>query len=687
MAAHEVEILDTTLRDGSYPIEFQFTAEDTALIASALESAGIGLIEVGHGLGLGAARAGKGDQAATDEAYLRAAANVLSRARFGAFFIPGVGVDDDLHLAADCGMHFVRIGTDITELESAEPYVALAKHLGLTVSCNLMKSYAVPAAEFARCATQAESFGADIVCLVDSAGGMLPDEVRAYTEEALEAASVVRIGFHAHDNLGMAVANTVEACNAGALVLDASLQGLGRSEGNAVTEQLVAILQKQGLIPEIDVNGLLDVSEAFIRPLGHHRRRSSIGITSGRARFHSSFLGRVMGAATRHGIDVRELILRLGDRNQIDAPEELVDSLARDIASETPRTRVRVDIASTEAAKPEGFETEVVVRARELREKARKLGIHSVFNVVVTPYEMTHVSPFVDTGYGCALSCVMVADPGLLESVLTRVDGLVDYVLLDAGAHPVPESRLERSRLLTYSDHEMWARATVVHLTNLLPEGLAGKTIALTGVPPLAVRAALALSEAGASVLADVSLEREAAALAEFAPGISICPLDEAVSRADAVISLSPRHPCVDADCVAKMQTGAILYDGGIGSLEREAVPAAEARGIQVVRVDMRPSLAATALERIGMERIVTNHMGRETWDGVSVVAGGLIGHENEVIVDSIAHPTRVIGIADGKGGILRAGSEDPVVRRVRHAIAQHLLGNPPARTSDDTSV
>ncbi|MCP4643720.1 MAG: 4-hydroxy-2-oxovalerate aldolase [bacterium] len=673
MGLEHVEILDTTLRDGSYTIDFQFTAEDTALVASSLESAGIPLIEVGHGLGLGAARAGKGDQAASDEAYLRAAAGVLKSARFGAFFIPGVGEADDLRLAADCGMHFVRIGTNITELESAEPYVALSKQLGLIVSCNLMKSYAVSAEEFAGRARLAEQQGADIVCLVDSAGGMLPEEVGAYLESAKAAASV-QLGFHGHDNLTMAVANTLAACDAGATILDASLQGIGRSEGNAVTEVLVALLQKRGFLTETDVHGLLDIAEAFIRPLMHERKRTGIGITTGRARFHSSFLGTAMEAAARHGIDVRELIVRLGAHDQVNAPAKLVESLARDIAQSQPRARVRVDIAATKAEVPEAFEDEVLVRARELKEKARKLGLRSVLNIVVSPYEMTRVSPFVETNYGCALSNIMIAEPQRLAHVLKAVDGVVDFVLLDSGREPVAPDALSFSVLLNYLDHEMWARATVTHLTMLLGGDVHGKRVALTGVPPLATRAAMALAEAGALVSLDPCLEKEASALGHMAPGVHVVSVAEAAMNCDAIVSLSPRRPTIDAACVAGMKSGALLYDGGIGSVHREAVPAAETAGVRVVRVDMRPSLAATALELIGTRSIVDRHMGRATWNGVSVVAGGLIGREGEVIVDSIHAPTRVIGIADGMGGILRPDADQTDVAQVRRAIAERLI-------------
>ncbi len=672
---HTVQILDTTLRDGSYAIDFQFTPEDTALIASALESAGIRLIEIGHGVGLGGARAGKGDQPAPDAAYLKAAAGVLRKARFGTFFIPGIAAEDDLRMARDCGMGFVRIGTNVTELEQGAPFIALAKKLGFRVWSNLMKSYALPPKAWAEKAREAASCGADVVCLVDSAGGMLPEDVRSYLHEGRSRCTAA-LGFHGHDNLCMAVANTLEALSAGASVLDASLQGMGRSEGNAVTEVLAAILQKRGLLPGLDVNGLLDISEAFIRPLLREARHTPIGITAGRAKFHSSFLARIMKAATGFGIDPRDLILRLGEHDQVEAPAALIEELAAQIAADEPRQGVRVDIAATTAETPACFDEQVRARILELREKACKSGYPSVLNVVVTPYEMTRVSPFCDTNYGCAMTNIMLAEADLLENVLRAADGLIDYVLLDAGGHEVPENALTRTRLLRYLDHEMWARATVSHVAILLGGTVDGRKVALTGVPPLAVRAALSFAEAGALVRLDAELEKDAYKLdARTGPGrIAFARLDEAVADVDALVSLSPRRPCVGPDLVARMASGALLYDGGIGSLEPDATPAAEVRGVRVVRVDMRPSLAASALELIGMRKLVEQHMGREAWDGVSVVAGGLIGRKGDVIVDSVRHPTRVIGIADGKGGILGAPSNDPGVQRVRRAIAQKRL-------------
>ncbi|HYR58582.1 MAG TPA: hypothetical protein VEO95_08140, partial [Chthoniobacteraceae bacterium] len=222
-----IEILECTLRDGSYPISYQFTAEDTAVIAAGLEQAGFRRIEIGHGLGLGASLPHIGVAAATDEEYLAAAAGVLSKAKFGAFFIPGIGNESHLEMAAKAGMGFVRIGTEVTETERAEHFIKRAKDLGMEVSANPMKSYAVPLDEFVRRAVQLDQWGADCIAIVDSAGGMLPADVAECTRRLRENVGAA-IGFHGHNNFQLAIANVLAAIEAGATIVDTSLRGLGR---------------------------------------------------------------------------------------------------------------------------------------------------------------------------------------------------------------------------------------------------------------------------------------------------------------------------------------------------------------------------------------------------------------------------------------------------------------------------
>ena len=622
------------------------------MIASTLEFAGIPWIEIAHGLGLGAARAGKGDQAATDEEYLKAAASSLTTARFGTFFIPGIGTEDDIRLAADCGAHFIRIGTNVNEVEQAAPFLNLAKSLGLITFSNLMKSYAVPPATFAAHGLTAEKAGADYVCIVDSAGGMLPADVKNYLDAAHEKCSVP-ICFHGHNNLAMAVANSLQAVESGAAIVDTSLQGMGRSEGNTMTEILVAILQKQGLCKSIDVNTLLDVSEALVRPMMHNSGYSPMGVTYGRAKFHSSFLGRILEAAERYAIDPRDLILKVTEHDQVNAPLELVEELAEQISNLPDRPAVQFSLAPASTNGPTDIVTDATCRAAELKEKARKRCIPSVLNIVVSPLEDTHVSPFVETTYGCAISNIMLADAAYLNKIVAAVDSLVDYILLDQGSASPVKLHTDHATILEYDDSSMWARATISHLTLLLDGSLHGKNILLVGSGNLATQVTIALKTSGAC---DPSV-----------------PKDHS-STLDAVVALSPRNPIIDKKLVSNLRPETLLFDAGIGSLHADAITEAELRNIRVVRIDFRSTIAATAIERINLHRIVNQQMGREVWDGVQVVAGGLIGNKGDVIVDDIKKPTRIIGIADGTGGIAPCDDSQDAIRSVRSSILRRQL-------------
>lgn len=328
-----VRILDCTLRDGSYAIDFRFTASDTEIIVAALDRAGIPLIEVGHGVGLGASRAGKGIAAESDEEYLAAAARGVTRAKFGMFCIPGIATLDDVDRAAAGGAGFLRIGTNVSEAHEAEPFITRAKRHGLEVMANFMKSYAMKPAEFAERVRLAESLGADAVYIVDSAGGMLADELDAYFAAIAEVTSVP-IGFHGHNNLGLAVAHSLHAVQRGATIIDGSLKGMGRSAGNAPTEQLIAGLIRMGISVGIDLIEILDIGEECVDPFLVPTSLRPLDVVAGFSLFHSSFMGTILKSASRHRIDPRKLIMAVCAVDTVNAPEELVERIARRIGSE-----------------------------------------------------------------------------------------------------------------------------------------------------------------------------------------------------------------------------------------------------------------------------------------------------------------------------------------------------------------
>ena len=320
-------ILETTLRDGSYVLNFQFTASDTAILCGELERAGFSLIEVGHGIGLGASDAGLGKAAETDEAYLRAAAESIKAARWGTFCIPGIAKVEDVEMAAQFGMSFIRIGTNVTDVEQSEPFIACAKRHGMFVCANFMKSYATAPKEFAAKARLSQKFGADVVYIVDSAGGMLTSEMEAYFK-AVQDACDVQIGFHGHNNLDLAVANSLRAIELGAAIVDTSLQGFGRSAGNTPTEVFLSVLKRSGLDMGIDPLTVMDISEKYIRPLVQRHGYDSIDVVTGLSQFHSSYMGVIREFSSKYRIDPRRLIMSVCEQDRVSAPRDLVERTA-----------------------------------------------------------------------------------------------------------------------------------------------------------------------------------------------------------------------------------------------------------------------------------------------------------------------------------------------------------------------
>ncbi|MEM5581308.1 4-hydroxy-2-oxovalerate aldolase [Roseibium sp. AS2] len=335
-----MKLLDTTLRDGSYVINFQFSVDDTRQIAKELDLAGIEFIEVGHGVGLGASRKGEGVARETDEAYMTATAEAVKNASWGMFCIPGIAEMSDLEAAIEHNMGFVRLGVSIDRVDAATPFVERAKDAGLFVAVNFMKSYTRPPAEFAQACATAGSFGADIAYLVDSAGNMLPQTVEEYMRATKDTTDVA-LGFHAHNNLGMANANALKAMEMGVEIIDASLQGMGRCTGNTVTEHFVAILDRMGRKHNYDLFRLMDTSELYVRPFLTQVGLDSVDLACGLAGFHSSYMSVVRDACIAHNVDPRTLIMDLCKQTRDVAPADLVDDLARKIAAKDTENNYR----------------------------------------------------------------------------------------------------------------------------------------------------------------------------------------------------------------------------------------------------------------------------------------------------------------------------------------------------------
>lgn len=333
---HRVEILECTLRDGSYAVDFKFTENDTAILAGVLGRLGFRWIEVGHGVGLGAMQAGKGAMPATDERLIEAAKRAAPNAQIGCFFIPGIGTADQLKSARAAGLDFVRIGYNAPEIEGAYPYLELARELGLKPCLNFMKTYGISPATFGEKAREGVAAGAEVVYCVDSAGSMFPEDVRAYMSAARDRCPG-KLGFHGHSNLQFAVANSVEAVRCGTTFIDTTLFGLGRSAGNVPTEIAVAVFDNLGIETGIDLFDVMDAAEEFMGPLmSQMQLYDMMSVAMGCSQFHSSFLPKVAEAARRHGVELRRLVVAMGKLDPVNLDEETLNRVAGGLPKASP---------------------------------------------------------------------------------------------------------------------------------------------------------------------------------------------------------------------------------------------------------------------------------------------------------------------------------------------------------------
>lgn len=334
-------ITDTSLRDGSHPMGHQFIEAQVRDVARALDRAGVPVIEVSHGDGLAGASLQYGFSKTPEMDLISEAAGACEHAKIASLLIPGIGTTNELREAAERGTQIVRIATQCTEADISEEHFAIAKEIGLESVGFLMMAHLRPSDFLAEQAKLMESYGADCVYVVDSAGALLPAGVRERVA-ALKDALSCEVGFHAHDNLGLAIGNSLAALEAGADQLDGCLRGLGAGAGNAPTELLAAVLDRMGVNPGLDVFGLMDAAEYVIAPIMPFQPfpdRDAIAI--GYAGVYSTFLLHAKRAAERHGLDPREILVELGRRQAVAGQEDWI----LDVAMELARNKAKEGVA------------------------------------------------------------------------------------------------------------------------------------------------------------------------------------------------------------------------------------------------------------------------------------------------------------------------------------------------------
>lgn len=343
-----ITITDVTLRDGSHAIRHQFTREQVRAVARALDGCRIPIIEVSHGDGLAGSSFQYGFSREEEEALIAAAAEEVRQGQLAVLLLPGIGTRQELRSARELGAQVARVATHVTEADIAEQHIGLAKEMGMTAVGFLMMAHMEGPGKIAEQGRLMESYGADCVYVVDSAGAMTTEMARARVA-ALREAVRCQVGFHAHNNLSLAVANTVAAIEDGATWVDASTCGFGAGSGNTATEVLVAVLDRLGYATGIDLYGIMDAAEEVVTPiLPRPQIIDRDSLIMGYAGVYSSFLLHTKRAAARFGVDARDILVELGRRKVVGGQEDMIVDVALEIRERQPAARKQAETTAME---------------------------------------------------------------------------------------------------------------------------------------------------------------------------------------------------------------------------------------------------------------------------------------------------------------------------------------------------
>ncbi|MFD6222500.1 4-hydroxy-2-oxovalerate aldolase [Nocardia asteroides] len=332
----DIRVTDTSLRDGSHHKRHQFTVTEVRDIVAALDGAGVPVIEVTHGDGLGGSSFNYGFSKTPEQELIKAAAETAKKARIAFLMLPGVGVKDDIKIAQDNGATICRVATHCTEADVSVQHFTVARELGLETVGFLMMSHSQPPEVLARQARIMADAGCQCVYVVDSAGALVLEQVTDRVAAVVaELGADAQVGFHGHENLGLAVANSVYAVRAGATQIDGSARRFGAGAGNLPIEAFIGVCDKLGISTGVDFFAVTDAAEDVVRPaMPSECLLDRQALMMGYAGVYSSFLRHAERQADRYGVSAAELLVRAGRRKLIGGQEDQLVDIALELQRE-----------------------------------------------------------------------------------------------------------------------------------------------------------------------------------------------------------------------------------------------------------------------------------------------------------------------------------------------------------------
>src|SRR4051812_20011173 len=328
-----VRITDTSLRDGSHHKRHQFTADEVRSIVAALDDAGVPVIEVTHGDGLGGSSFTYGFSRTPEQELITVAAETARDAKIAFLMLPGVGVKDDILVSADNGAQICRIATHCTEADISVQHFGLARERGLETVGFLMMAHSQPPEVLARQARIMADAGCQCVYVVASAGALIMDQAGDRVSALVaELGSDAAVGFHGHETLGLGVANSVIASRPGATQIDGSARRFGAGAGNTPVEAFVGVCDKLGIATGIDFFKILDAAEDVVAPvMDQECRLDRMALLMGYAGVYSSFLRHAYRAAERYGVSGPEILVKAGERRLVGGQEDQLIDIALEL--------------------------------------------------------------------------------------------------------------------------------------------------------------------------------------------------------------------------------------------------------------------------------------------------------------------------------------------------------------------
>jgi 4-hydroxy 2-oxovalerate aldolase len=328
-----ITISDPTLRDGNHAAKHQINLEQIAAYTKMADEVGIDIVEVGHGCGLGGSSLQFGRSLHSDQEILRCARNQLKHSKLGIHIIPGIGRKSDVDIAITEGVDVFRVGSHCTEADTTRNLIEYINKKDKVVFGVLMMSHMADESLLLKEAAKMVSYGAHGIILMDSAGALTPIDVKNRVSTLMQLS--VAIGFHAHNNLGLSVANSVAAVESGATIVDGTARGYGAGAGNTPIELLAVVLDKLNYKINVDCNKILDAADYTEKHLIDKTPSNTTStIASGLNGVFSGFAKHVEKAANDNGLDTKIIYRELGKRKVVAGQEDVIMDVVQSLLNE-----------------------------------------------------------------------------------------------------------------------------------------------------------------------------------------------------------------------------------------------------------------------------------------------------------------------------------------------------------------